>query len=131
MLKTAGLEPINEKIIVLLDASSSMRDLYQDKDAQGFLRALSAMRWVKILRFNDGLVAGGDLDGTTAQTLTTRGGTQLGRALAEIEFLFGLPSKLLIVTDGEHDSPKEMLVRIENVRECLPKEIGKHMDWLR
>jgi len=131
ILRTAGLEPMNEEITVLLDVSSSMGDSYQDMEVQSFLRALLAMRWVKILRFNNGLIEGGDLDAATAQTITTSGGTQLGRALSDIEALFGLPGKLLIVTDGEHDNPKDILGRIPNVRECLPKEIGKYMDWLR
>lgn len=131
ILQTAGLDPMNEETTVLLDVSSSMGDSYQDTDVQRFLRALLAMPWVRILRFNNGLLEGGDLDVATAQSLTTTGGTQLGRALSDIESLFGMPNKLLIVTDGEHDNPRDILSRIPKVRECLPKEIGEIMDWLR
>ena len=131
ILQASGLNPINEDTIVLLDVSSSMGDSYQDRNVQRFLRALLDMPWVKILRFNNGLLEGGDLDAATAQNLTTSGGTQLGRALSDVESLFGLPGKLLIVTDGEHDNPRVILSRIPKVRECLPKEIGENMAWLR
>ncbi len=130
-LHAAGLEPINEATIVLLDVSSSMGDSYQAPEAQGLLRALLAMRRIRILRFNNGLMEGGDLDVATAQTLTTSGGTELGRALSDIESLFGLPDKLLVVTDGGHDHPTDALRRLANVRECLPKGIGIHLDWLK
>jgi hypothetical protein len=130
-LRAAGLEPMGGAATVLLDVSSSMGDSYQHTEVQGFLRALLAMRRIKILRFNNGLIAGGDLDAATAKTLTTSGGTELGRALSDIESLFGLPDKLLVVTDGEHDHPNAALSRIRNVRECLPKEIGLHLEWLK
>ncbi len=130
-LRRAGLEPLKEAATVLLDVSSSMGDAYQDTEVQGFLRALLAMRRVKILRFNNGLIEGGDLDAAAAQALTTSGGTELGRALSDIESLFGLPDKLLIVTDGGHDHPNDALRRIPSVRECSPKEIGLHLEWLK
>lgn len=129
-LHTAGLEPINETTIVMLDVSSSMGNLYQVPEVQGFLCALLAMRRIRILRFSNGLIEGGGLDPATAQTLTTSGGTELGRALSHIASLFGLPDKLLVVTDGDHDHPNDALRRIANVRECLPKEIGMHLEWL-
>ena len=130
ILRTAGLSPMNEETAVLLDVSWSMGDSYQDRDVQSFLRALLDLPWVKILRFNNGLLEGGDLDATTAESLATSGGTQLGRALSDVESLFGLPSKLLIVTDGKHDNPRDILSRIPKMRECLPKEIGKNIAWL-
>ncbi len=130
-LHAAGLEPIAEETIVLLDVSGSMGVAYQDPKVQGFLRALLSMRRVKILRFNSGLIEGGDLDASTAAALRTGGGTQLGRALSQVESLFGLPDKLLVVTDGGHDHPTDAMNRIANVRECLPKEIGIHLDWLK
>jgi len=131
ILLTAGLEPIKEAITVLLDVSSSMGNSYQDGEVQGFLRALLSMRRVRILRFNNGLIEGGDLDATTIEVLRTSGGTELGRALSDIESLFGLPDKLLVVTDGGHDHPTDALSRISDVRECQPKEIGMHLDWLK
>lgn len=131
ILQAAGLNPMNEDTTVLLDVSSSMGDSYQDRNVQSSLRALLAMPWVKILRFSNGLLEGGNLDGATAQSLTTSGGTQLGRALSDVESLFGLPDKLLIVTDGGHDNPRDILSRIPKVRECLPKEIVENMAWLR
>ncbi len=100
-------------------------------EVQGLLRALLAMRRLRILRFNNGLIEGGDLDAATAEALRTSGGTELGWALSDIESLFGLPDKLLVVTDGGHDHPNEMLGRIPAVRECLPNELGVHLDWLR
>lgn len=131
ILQTAGIEPLNEEITVLLDVSYSMGDSYQSGDVQRVLREILAMSWVRILRFNDCLVEGGDLDAATAKSLSTGGGTQLGRALSDIESIYGLPSKLLIVTDGEHDHPRDVLSRVPTVRECLPSKIGDNMDWLR
>ena len=131
VLQAARLNPMLDDTVLLLDVSSSMGDSYKDKNVQSFLRTLLAMPWVKILRFNSGLLAGGDLDAATAQSLATSGGTQLGRALSDVESLFGLPSKLLVVTDGEHDNPREILSRIPKVRECLPREIGENIAWLR
>jgi hypothetical protein len=130
-LRAAGLEPMKEATTVLLDVSSSMGDSYQDTKVQHFLHVLLAMRRIKVLRFNNGLIEGGDLDASTAETLTTGGGTELGRALSDIESLFGLPDKLLVVTDGGHDHPNDALNRIPNVKECLPKEIGMHLGWLK
>lgn len=131
ILEAASLSPMKEETTVLLDVSSSMGYSYEDTRVQSFLRALLAIPWVRILRFNNGLIKGGDLDEATAQSLTTSGGTQLGWALSDIESLFGLPDKLLIVTDGEHDHPTDILSRIPKVKECLPKEIGENVDWLR
>lgn len=131
ILCEAGLSPLREETTVLLDVSSSMGDAYRTREAQRYLRQLLAMPWLKILRFNNGLVEGGDLDATKAAGLTTSGGTQLRKALNEIESLYGLPSKLLIVTDGEHDNPTDILTRLPKVRECLPGEIGDNIEWLR
>ena len=130
-LCAAGLKPMDEVTTVLLDVSSSMGNSYQDAEVQGFLRALLAMRRIRLLRFNNGLIEGGDLDSAAAETLTTSGGKELGRALSDIESLFGLPHKLLVVTDGGHDHPKDALSRIPNVKECLPKDIGMHFEWLK
>lgn len=131
VLRLAGLEPMNEATTVLLDVSSSMGNSYNEAEVQGYLRSLLAMRRIRILRFNNGLILGGDLDAARAKTLTTSGSTELGRALSDIESLFGLPNKLLVVTDGGHDHPNDALSRIPHVRQCLPKEIGRHLDWLK
>lgn len=129
VLDDAGLGPDDRKVMVLLDVSGSMGDSYCDVDVQTNLRLLVEKRWIKILRFNSGLVSGGDLDETSMQALATAGGTELGRALAEIENFFGLPSKLLLITDGEHESPA-VLRRIQSVIQCMPGEIGNHIGWL-
>lgn len=131
LLQEAHFEPLGENTMVLLDISSSMGNLYQDKDIQSYLRMLLGMKWIKVLRFNDGLVQGGDLDAASAANLVTSGGTKLRQALQDIERFFGLPDRLLIVTDGGHDHPTEMMRRISEVRECLPKEIEKNIDWLK
>lgn len=100
VLHSVNFEPADGKAIVLLDVSSSMGTLYRDMNVQNSLRQFLYMSWVKILCFNNGLVKGGDFDPSSAQHLTTSGGTQLGQALLDIESLFGLPASLLIVTDG-------------------------------
>ncbi len=130
ILHAADFEPAHGKTMVLLDVSSSMGDSYREKNVQDSLRQLLEMTWVKILRFNNGLVEGGDLDSLSAQSLTTSGGTQLGQALTDLESLFGLPEILLIVTDGGHDHPEDIMRRIPRVKECSPAEIGKNIGWL-
>lgn len=131
ILIEAGFLPLRDETTVLLDVSSSMGRAYQTWEVQRYLRQLLALPWLKILRFNNGLVEGGDLDAETAAGLTTSGGTQLRQALTEIDSLCGLPRKLLIVTDGEHDNPTDILARVPEVRECLPDEIGNNIAWLR
>ena len=88
------------------------------------------MKWVRVFRFNNGLVSGCDLDETNYSTIRTSGGTQLGQAIMDIEKLFGLPKKMLIVTDGGHDHPKEILQKIPSVKECTPMELENNISWL-
>jgi len=130
ILCVVGFEPPRGSTIVLLDVSASMGDSYRDRNVQVSLRKILGMPWVKILRFNNWLVEGGDLDPLSAQSLTTSGGTQLGRALSDLEYLFGLPDNLLIVTDGGHEHPTDLLKRIPRVKECAPAEIGDNIAWL-
>jgi hypothetical protein len=130
ILQAARFEPPHGNVVVLLDVSASMGDTYHNESVQRSLKQLLQMSWVKILRFNNGLVSGGDLDPLSAQNLATSGGTQLGRALIDLESLFGLPEALLIVTDGGHDQPTDILKRIPRVRECSPAEMGDNLAWL-
>ena len=124
----AGLEP--ERVVVLLDVSSSMGDRYSPTSVQMALRKLVKMPGITILRFNDGLVSGGDLDESEVPSIQTSGGTQLRRALDEMEQRFGTPTKLLIITDGGHDHPKDRLSHIQYVRECSPTDVEWNIDWL-
>jgi len=66
-----------KRIFVLLDVSGSMESKYESTASQRGLMRLKAMPWIKVFRFNDGLVAGGDL---TMQNgpIVTQGGTELG-----------------------------------------------------
>jgi hypothetical protein len=130
-VKQGGLQPPRRrKDCVLLDVSGSMEDQYKNSKAQTALRRLLALPYVTVLRFNDGLVSGGDLreDGT----LTTGGSTQLGSALRQMFSLpeFGIPERLLVVTDGGHDHPVAELSKISEVRECSPDDFGENLDWL-
>lgn len=131
VMDKAGLKPVNESVIVLLDVSSSMEQAYESSKAQSALLSIIKLPGVKVLRFNNGLVEGGDLNSETAKSLSITGGTELGRALSDLKALYGyLPSKLLIVTDGEHDSP-DILSQIPDVKECMPNKIEDHIVWLR
>jgi hypothetical protein len=130
ILQAAGFLPVAPSTVVLLDVSGSMRGQYEPEDVQGALGSLLAMKWVRVLRFNDGLVPGGDLDESSYRAIGTSGGTQLGPAITEVEKLFGLPKKMLVVTDGGHEHPTEILSKIDDVRECTPQELAQHLWWL-
>lgn len=130
LLKVAGLIPKLGSIAVLLDVSGSMGRAYESDSVQDALRKLLDIPWINILRFNNGLLPGGDLDEATCKSIKTSGGTELGRALYDMEQLIGLPDRLLVVTDGEHDHPMQKLERISEVRECKPVELSDAIDWL-
>lgn len=129
-LKSAGLSPEAENVVVLLDVSGSMGHRYNPVVVQEALRRLLSAKWLRILRFNNGLVPGGDLDETTCEAIRTSGGTELGRALDDMERIYGLPEKLLVVTDGGHDHPNEKLARISCVRECVPSDLSDFVPWI-
>jgi hypothetical protein len=130
VLKAAGLVPKLGSVVVLLDVSSSMGRAYESSSVQDALRRLLDIPWIRILRFNNGLRPGGDLDEAACKSIKTSGGTELGRALDDMEQLIGLPDRLLVVTDGEHDHPVQKLERILEVCECEPIELSGSMDWL-
>lgn len=130
MLKSVGFIPDLTYTVVLLDVSGSMGRLYDSKIVQDALHFIILNRNIKIYRFNNGLVPGGDLDETECQQIETGGGTQLGKAIDDLEAYFGLPEKLLIVTDGKHDRPGEKLSRIPDILECEPSELPEYLDWL-
>ncbi|MBI5841551.1 MAG: hypothetical protein HZB19_15780 [Chloroflexi bacterium] len=129
-LSNAKLLPISRSAMVLLDVSSSMGNAYEARDVQLALRRILGLGWVKVFRFNNGLVPGGDLDEADYRDIRTFGDTQLGKAILQIEEISALPTKLLIVTDGGHEHPVEILKRMPNVRECNPDELEENFDWL-
>lgn len=129
-LESVGLSPETSNVVVLLDVSGSMGHRYDPPEVQEALRSLLSTQWLKMLRFNNGLVPGGDLDEATCRAMRTSGGTELGRALDEMERVYGLPEKLLVVTDGQHDHPNERLARILDVRECAPSDLADCIPWI-
>jgi hypothetical protein len=128
--KDNGIRPISEKRYVLLDVSISMEHKYTGKNAQMGLRQILQSADLKIFRFNDGLLPGGDLQ--EVSKIHISGGTQLGATLEQLFELEegGIPDRLLIVTDGEHDKPSQQLSRIKNWQECMPEEIISKIQWL-
>jgi hypothetical protein len=126
----AGIVPRAIKRFVLLDVSSSMNSEYSSETAQRALKRLVALPWMKVYRFNDGLVVGGDLK--TDSSIATSGGTQLGAALEQLFSLpdAGVPERLIIVTDGEHDHPNELLEKCGEYRECRPEDLEGQLEWL-
>ena len=129
--KRASLEPVCQNVIVLLDISSSMGTQYNTSEAQRGLRQLLAIAGLRIFRFNNGLVSGGDWKGS--QGLVVMGGTELGMALRQLfeDPSVGVPDRMLVVTDGGHDHPHDLLKRIPDYRECEPTDLGETIDWLR
>ncbi|NVM55598.1 MAG: VWA domain-containing protein [Candidatus Helarchaeota archaeon] len=130
MLRSVGYIPKIDDVIVLLDVSGSMGDSYRPIRVQQALRKLIQKRWIKILRFSDGLLPGGDLKDEDIKIISTKGRTLLGQALKQIEQKFSLPSKMLVVTDGGHDNPVELMRMIPNIRECSPDELEQNLSWL-
>lgn len=127
----ASLEPVCQNVIVLLDISSSMGTQYNTSEAQRGLRQLLAITGLRIFRFNNGLVPGGDWKGS--QGLVVTGGTELGRALRQLfeDPSVGVPDRLLVITDGGHDHPNDLLERVPDHRESEPSDLEETIDWLR
>lgn len=127
---SASVIPQPRKRFVLLDVSGSMESEYTSQAAQHGLKRLVSLPWVKVFRFNDGLVAGGDLK--TDSQIATGGGTKLGEALEQLFTLpdAGIPERLLIVTDGDHDHPTKLLEKCSAHVECKPDELEAQLDWL-
>jgi hypothetical protein len=122
--------PQPRRRFVLLDVSGSMGLAYTSPAAQRGLKRLVALPWVKVFRFNDGLVPGGDLKADSQ--IATGGNTELGAALKQLFELpdAGIPERLVIVTDGGHDHPDELLAKVGLHVECKPDDLEEHLDWL-
>jgi len=130
-LDDAGLAPEGRDMVVLLDVSSSMGSAYASRPVSEALVELTRIPGIRILRFNDGLVAGGDLAKEQLESLSTGGGTDLKRALTQIEALYGArPTALLLVTDGGYESPGKALSQIDDVLECSPDRLADGIEWL-
>jgi hypothetical protein len=129
MLALAGFPPERRSRVLLLDVSGSMGDGYASSHVQAALRSLVQNRSLKVYRFNDGLVAGGDLQTLQSSSLRGQGGTELGLALSQLEKLLGSIDRLLLISDGGHDHPPR-LECIAEMRECSPDEIPEFSAWL-
>ena len=130
MLANAGFVADDRQVVVLLDVSSSMGTAYTNSDVQAALRQVLDREHVKVYRFNNGLVPGGDLTVGDAAHLHTSGGTELGRALTQLVDTVGTPHSVLVVTDGGHDHPDPDKWDIRSMRECPPRELGQLIQWL-
>ncbi len=129
--RRGGLIPnLPRKRFVLLDVSSSMAALYGSAAAQRGLQRAAGLEGIHLFRFNDGLVEGGG--GPASSAVTTGGGTQLGEALRQLyaDERFGVPDRLLIVTDGGHDDPRAELSRVDTFRQCRPDDLESELVWL-
>lgn len=130
LLKKADMKPAKRDTMVLLDVSGSMRNLYDNISVKRALKSLINSPWVNVLRFNSGLIDSPDGYNDPVTYLSTYGSTSLRKSLEEIKEKVGLPKKLLVVTDGGHDHPKELIDRIEAYNECLPNDIEDYLYWL-
>ena len=131
ILDSVRFIPAGSRALVLLDVSSSMGQAYKESEAQRGLHMLMQLDWLTVLRFNDGLIPGGDLPSDdTDRFLRTRGGTNLSNALDEVVSHMDVPSTLLIVTDGEYGKRPRRLDDVERLRECLPHELPSAVEWL-
>lgn len=127
ILQSANYLPVNKTWVVLLDVSGSMGSAYQSGDVQTALSALMGNSLLKVYRFNDGLVEGGNL--TSPASLSIYGGTELTTAINQLMTILKEIDQLLIVTDGGHEHPDFKQWNIGDVKECEPKELGKLLNW--
>lgn len=129
-LRAAGLEPRPTRIVALLDVSSSMGRLYDSPAAQAGLQSLLRLTGVKVLRFNDGLVEGGDLPAEgPPDSVETSGGTDLGLALQQLDRTLGAPEALLLVSDHGYNQPAE-LDSVPRFKEVAPEDLLLGTAWL-
>jgi hypothetical protein len=129
-LENISFRPVKKKTVVLLDVSGSMAGQYDNGSIQDALRRLLCLTKVSVFTFNDGLISGHRMGANTSTSLKTTGGTGLGKALDDLEKTFGVPDKLLIVTDGGYICPDGRLKQIHFVKECMPEDIENNMQWL-
>ena len=128
LVNAAGISPLRGRAVVLLDVSGSMGVLYDSDDVRSKLRKLLSLEWLSILRFNTGIVEGGDLPGDAL--VRTGGGTDLARAFAETVALFGPLDTLLVVTDGHFGDGVPDVQRPSAYYECPPDQLADAIEWL-
>jgi hypothetical protein len=128
ILQTVQYLPIRKNRVILLDVSISMETAYIGDAFQSSFSALIKNPLLKIYRFNEGLVPGGDL--SDSQAIAVSGGTHLGKTLDQLIELLGEIDQLLIITDGDHDRPDFKQWKIGLVRECMPNELPDFLNWL-
>lgn len=126
ILQNCNFIPDNIFKYILLDISGSMERLYHNKEIFNILYQLSQNSNVKILKFNSGLVDDDDIT-----NITTSGETELGKALHQLQSKFGKLETVLVITDGEHDNPIEMIKLIPNYKECMPDELSKNINFIK
>lgn len=130
VLENVSFKPSGGRIVVLLDVSGSMEGNYATAKIQDAMRRLLSVTSINVFTFNDGLTSNQRLERGSSTALDTSGGTDLGKALDDLERGYGLPNKLLIVSDGYYQCPKAKLERIRSVKECLPEDIESNIQWL-
>lgn len=128
LLKSVKLVPLRFIRVLLLDVSLSMEGTYGDSDIQYALREVLRNKLVKVFRFNNGLLSGGDW---LVSDIQASGSTQLGAALDQLSEEFDQIDQLLIVTDGGHDNPDFSRWKIKQVKQCLPVELPLNVAWLK
>ena len=114
--------------VVLLDTSGSMGSRYDPVMAT--LKVIRRLPGVHVCQFGDSLGEIGDFDVTGS--IPTGGGTDLEESLAQlfVDDRFADLTRLLIVSDGEHDDATALLKRLSDYRECTPAELPMQVDWL-
>jgi hypothetical protein len=129
-LSNSRMAPARRDVCLLLDVSGSMAGTYSAPAFRTAINRIASDARVRIYRFNDGLVTGGDLPSDFVGAV--KGGTQLGAALTALIALpeEPIPKRLLVVTDGGHDHPNDLLSRFGDAKECMPADLLDHSDWL-
>lgn len=129
-LESVSFRPVKKRTVVLLDVSGSMAGQYDSRSIKDALRRLLSLTKVSVFTFNDGLTSGQKMGAEASTSLNTAGGTDLGKALDDLEKAYGVPNQLLVVTDGGYRCPDGRLEQISFVRECMPEDIENNMQWL-
>jgi hypothetical protein len=128
LVHAAGIFSKWGNAVVLLDVSGSMGSLYDNEAVRAHLKRLLELTWLKILRFNTGIVEGGDLPAEAK--VATGGGTDLKRAFTEAVEILGEIDTLLVVTDGNYGAGIQRCDRPAKYRECRPDELAEAIKWV-
>lgn len=119
---------------VLIDVSGSMGNVYANPEIQDALQSLIEWRekGLNVYRFSDGLTEHPQITVSEVEAgLETGNGTDVTRAIQQVDQDSETPSILLVVTDGQDPLPDPVPEGIETIKQCSPRNLPSELGWLR